>query len=323
MSFRVALCFPVEDYYAYLRQHGFIVEKVDMHVNDEDETIRKMKGFDAIAATDEIYSARVLDALKDHLKILVRHGVGYDKVDIEHAAKLGICCCNTPGAMSSGVAETAILMMLECSRKFFKRDLEMKRGLWNRSVPTHELAGATVGLVGFGNIAQRIALYLRGFRCRILAYDIQYNENMLEQLGVEKANMERLAAESDYVSVHIPYTEATIKFINAEFLSKMKPSAYLINTARGKVVDQDALIQVLKDKRIAGAGLDVFWNEPLEADSELRQLDNVFMTPHIATNTFECIKAGFNGILLAFNEFIEGKIPQYCVNPSYVDNIKR
>lgn len=322
MSFRVGMSYPRVEYYDYLRSHGFDVHKVEMLRNDEEETIEKLHGFDAIAAMGELYSARVLDALKDHLKILVRHGVGYDRVDTDYAAQVGICCCNTPGTMSSGVAETTLAMMLECVRQFYLRDREIRSGVWSRGPVTGELEGATVGLVGFGNTAQRVAQYLQGFRCRILAYDVRYNEAVLQGLGVEKASLDEIAAQSDFVSLHVPHLPETTDLINASFLAKMKPTAFLINTSRGSVVDEPALIQALRQGVIAGAGLDVFRNEPLEPDSELRKLDNVFLTSHVAGQTHACIRAGFDGIIQAFNEFQEGKIPRFCLNPAYVNHVR-
>ena len=203
MRFRVGMSVPQSQYYQYMRERGFDVEPVEMLRNDEQETMEKMRGFDAIVAMGELFNARVLDALKDDLKIIVRHGIGYDRVDIDYAAKLGICCCNTPGTMSSGVAETTITMMLECTRGFYKRERDMKEGKWNRGPVTSQLEGTTVGLVGFGSIGQRVAQYLSGFNCRILANDVHYNEDALKTLHVEKSSMDRIAAESDFVSIHV------------------------------------------------------------------------------------------------------------------------
>ena len=323
MSFRVVTSYALPKYHDYLRSHGFDVTFVEMTRNDEAETIEKMRGYDAVAAGGQTFSAAALDALQDHLKIIVRHGIGYDRVDIDHAAALGICCCNTPGAMSGGVAETTLAMMLELTRGFYRRHQQMMAGVWDRGPITGQLEGATVGLVGFGNIAQRVAQYLQGFSCRILAYDVRYDEAALQSLGVEKASLDQVAAESDIVSVHVPLLPATTHFIDAAFMAKMKPTAFLINTSRGGTVNEPDLIAALQSGVIAGAGLDVFWNEPLEADSPLRALDNVFLTPHVATTTDPCFKAGFDGIIRAFTEFLQGQVPAYCLNPSYVEHVRR
>lgn len=324
MEFRIALGFKEKKYHDYCRAAGLDVIAVEMARNDEDETIQKMKGFDGIMALGEVYSPRVLDALADRLKIIVRHGIGYDKVDIDYAAKLGICCCNTPGTMSTGVAETALIMMLELARKFYLRNAGFAQGRWDRGEVTHQFEGCTIGLLGFGNIAQCLARYLSGFTgCRILAYDVRYNEDALKRYNVRKASVEEIARQSDFVSVHVPLMPATARIVNGDFLSMMKPTAFLINTSRGGTVDEQALIRALKDRTIAGAGLDVFEREPVDPDNELCRMDNVFKTPHIATFTEECIRAGFDGIIKCMKEFMAGQVPEYTLNPGYVNHIAK
>lgn len=324
MAFRIATGVHEQEYLDYCRAQGIDIVDVDLQKNDELGNIEKLRGFDGVIAMSEPYTPRVLEALKDDLKLILRHGVGYDAVDTVYAAKLGICCCNTPGAMSTGVAETAISMMLELSRKFYERNAKMSEGLWHKGTKTHQFEGSTIGLVGFGNIAQCLARYLSGFTgCKILAYDIRYNEEALEKYNVQKASLDQIARESDFVSVHVPLIPATAKIINAEFLAKMKPSAYLINTSRGGTVDEQALIQALKDGVIAGAALDVFEKEPVDPKNELLYMDNVFKTPHIATNTHECALFGFDGCIKCIKEYEAGQVPEYTLNPSYIENLKK
>jgi D-3-phosphoglycerate dehydrogenase len=322
MSFHIVLNKRNPEYAQYLRERGFDVTEVELAENSEDEVIEKMDGFEAVIAMGEPFPIRVLDALGNHLRIIVRHGIGYDMVDVQHAANLGICCCNTPGAMSAGVAETAVIMMLECTRGLYRRHNEMVAGIWNWGPATHELEGKTVGFVGFGNIARRTARYLAGFNCRLLAYDIAFDEAALQHLGVEKANLDIIAAESDFVSLHLPFNEKTAKIINTEFFKKMKSSAFLINTARGGVVDEAALIEALKTGRIAGAGLDAYSIEPLPLDSELRRLDNVFLTPHCSTNTYECTLEVLKSLVCIFQEFQAGNVPESCLNRDYIKNLR-
>jgi D-3-phosphoglycerate dehydrogenase len=305
------------EYYDYMRQAGFDVVKIEMQRNDEDEVIEKYRGVEAVVAGGEPFTPRVLDALKDHLRFVIRHGVGYDKVDVAYAAQVGICCCNTPGAMSTGVAETTLALMLEISRGFFRSDREIKAGGYSRGPITRGVEGATIGLVGFGNIGQKVARVLQGFNPRLLAYDVRYNEDALQALNVQKASLDEIARESDFVSVHVPLMPQTANMIDAAFLGRMKPTAYLINTSRGGTVDEPALIEALKNGTIAGAGLDVFAKEPLPVDSELRKLDNVFMTAHIATQTSVCIKDGFDSIIQSLRDFQAGNIPSGCLNPTY------
>ncbi|MFO7696790.1 MAG: NAD(P)-dependent oxidoreductase, partial [Anaerolineae bacterium] len=247
MSFQVGMAIRWPEYYGYMREAGFDVVEVKLQRNDEDEVIDKYRGIDAIVAMGEPFPPRVLDALKDSLRFIIRHGVGYDKIDVAHAAQAGICVCNTPGAMSTGVGETTVALMLEISRGFFRSDREIKAGGYNRGPITRGVEGATVGLVGFGNIGQKVARNLQGFNCRFLAYDVRYNEEAVKVLNVEKATLDQIARESDFVSVHVPLMPQTAKMVNAEFLAKMKPSAYLINTSRGGKVDEEALIEALKN----------------------------------------------------------------------------
>jgi D-3-phosphoglycerate dehydrogenase / 2-oxoglutarate reductase len=320
MSFRVGMAIRWPEYYDYMRQAGFDVVQVQMQRNDEDQVIENYRGIEAIVAGGEPFTPRVLDALKDHLQFIIRHGVGYDKVDVEYAAKVGICCCNTPGAMSTGVGETTVALMLEVSRGFFRSDRLLKAGGYDRGPITRGIEGATIGLVGFGSIGQKVARNLQGFNPRLLAYDIRYNEDVLRELNVAKATLDEIARESDFVSVHVPLMPQTANMIDAAFLARMKPSAYLINTSRGGTVDESALIEALKNGTIAGAGLDVFATEPLPVDSELRQLDNVFLTAHLATQTSVCIKDGFDSIIRSLKEFQAGQIPYGCLNPSYAEH---
>jgi D-3-phosphoglycerate dehydrogenase len=319
MGFKLGMAIRWPEYYDYMREAGFDVVKVIMDSNDEDDVITKYKGIQAIVAMGEPFTPRVFDALKE-LRFVIRHGVGFDKIDIAYAATVGVCVCNTPGAMSTGVGETTVGLMLEISRGFFRSDREIKAGGYSRGPITRGIEGATVGLVGFGNIGQKVARNLQGFNCRFLAYDVRYNEDALKALNVRKATLDEIARESDFVSVHVPLMPQTARMINAEFLAKMKPTAFLINTSRGGTVDEEALIDALKQGTIAGAGLDVFAKEPLPVDSELRKLDNVFMTGHLATQTTVCIKAGFDSIIQSLREFQEGKVPYGCLNPAYAQS---
>ena len=319
MKLKVVTAYNLDKEVDRVRDAGFEVTRVAGPANTEDLVIEKMRGFDAIAAFAEPYPAKVLEGLKDDLKILVRHGIGYDKVDIERATQLGICVCNTPGTMSTGVAEETVAMMLECTRGFYRAHIAMQHGKWDRgNGPTNQMEGSTVGLIGFGNIGQRVAQYLKGFQCRILAYDIYYNEDKLQELGVEKATLDEIAAQSDFVSVHVPALPETRQIVNEAFLAAMKPSAFLINTSRGDTVDEKALISALQNHIIAGAALDVFEVEPTPVDNPLRYMDNCFVNPHRATYTYGCIRAGFDGIVKCLKEYEAGEIPQFCLNPEYV-----
>lgn len=322
MGYRFVTGEAFPQYSQWLRDQGLDVTDVHFDKIDIENTIKNFKGYDGVIACTEPYCKEVIEGLKDSLKIICRVGIGYDSVDIGYAAENGICCTNTPGQMSAGVAETSLLLMLECTRRFYKLYAELADGIWNKGPLLHELEGKTVGILGFGNNGKRLAQYLTGFNCKVLAYDVCFDKAAAEKFNVIEADVDTILAESDFVCINVPYIESTKNMVNKEFLSKMKKTAFLINTARGGVVDEPALIDALKNHVIAGAGLDVFAQEPIEPNNELLKLDNVFCTPHIATNTHESIFNAYAFINGQLREFMDGKIPKGCLNPSFKDNVK-
>src|SRR5450756_55288 len=249
----------------------------------EEELIELLRDADAVIAANDLFTARVMDACPG-LKIIARTGVGYDAVDVEAATQRGIAVTITPGVNRHSVAEFAMAFMLQCSRLMMQNLSVIGKGEWKHH-EGRELAGSTVGIVGFGTIGKEVAQRARAFEMRVVAYDVLHDHVFAESIGVSFVSLEQLLKESDFVSLHLLLNEQTRKLINAERLAMMKPTAYLINTARGPIVDEEALYQVLKEKRIAGAALDVFEQEPLQADSPLRTLDNLYMTPHVAGST--------------------------------------
>ena len=283
---------------------------------DRKATIAALSDCDAVLAGGQIYDAEVLEALSPRLRIIARFGIGYDNVDLDCAAKLGVAVTNTPGAMSGGVADLAISMMLNIGRQLNRFDQNIKTGGWDLRYTGCELEGKTVGIVGFGNIGQRLAKYLIGFDCRILAYDIEFPESH-GLPNVKRSDLDTIARESDYVSLHLPLTKDTRGIINRDFFAKMKHSAYLINTARGGVVAEKDMIEALKNRRIAGAALDVFEKEPLPADSELRGFENCLFTPHIASFTFETVSRSSFQAIDNIDDLFSGRVPMNILNPGY------
>ena len=320
MGLRVAVSAKLNNkpYGEYMISKGFNLVYSESIGNTEDEVIANLEGFDGIIAFGEPFTEKVFKALKGKLKIVCRFGLGYDLVDLAAATKYGVCVTNTAGMMAGAVAETALLLMLECGRRFAKFDAEMQQGLWTRQYLGTQLQDKVVGIIGFGSIGQRLAQYCQGFHCTLLAYDVKYNEQALLKYGVEKATLEQIAARSDYVSLHCPLTAETTGIVGEAFLSKMKPTAYLINTSRGPTVNERALEAALKAGRIAGAGCDVFEHEPLETDSALRGLQNVVLTPHISSFTKESQMETTEDIMASLTTFEKGQVPAHCLNPNYV-----
>ena len=279
----------------------------------EDEMISLLRDVDAVLADIDPFTARVL-ASADRLKVISRPGVGYDAIDLKAATARGIAVCTTPGSNRHSVAEMTLAMILQCARKITENEAEVRRGGWTRLVG-HEIAGSTLGIVGLGTIGKEVAQRARAFEMRVLAHDMIQDQQFAEEHQLTYVSLEQLLRESDYVTLHIFLDYRTHHLINAERLAMMKSSGYLINTSRGPIVDEEALIQALQQKQIAGAALDVFTREPLHMESPLRALDNVYLYPHLAGSTQEVLKG--SGLLAADNviRVLRGEEPLHIVNP--------
>ena len=223
------------------------------------------------------------------LKLIQRWGVGFDKVDIAAAGERGIPVTITPGANSSPVSELALLFMLALYRNLAALHAGMMQGRWEKEKfidNSFMIKGKTVGLIGCGAIGQQVAKKVQAFGAEVVYHDaFRLAAEKERQLGISYRGLHDLLKTADIISLHVPLLDATRGMIGARELGLMKPSAVLINTARGEIVDTSALVEALAGKRIAGAGLDVFDTEPLAADSPLRELENVVLTPHVGGNT--------------------------------------
>jgi D-3-phosphoglycerate dehydrogenase / 2-oxoglutarate reductase len=215
---------------------------------------------------------------------ILRSGSGTDNVPVEEATQHNILVVNTPGAVAQEVSDHSIALLLSIVRQTCAQDQLMRSGVYEfrREKNQWHLAGATFGLIGFGHIAQLVAQKMVAFGVRILVYDPLISEKLIRSRGGEPVDFPTLMASSDFISVHCPLTPETRHLINRDAIGLMKPHAILINTSRGPIVDEAALIAALRQKRIGGAGLDVFEEEPLPSESELLRLENVVLTPHIA-----------------------------------------
>ncbi len=232
------------------------------------------------------------------LKVIVRAGAGLDNIAVEEFAELGVKVFNTPDAVAESVGELVIGLMISLSRGIVKAAAALSRGEWmKQGLMGQELAGKTLGIIGLGRIGRVVARIAHALGMRILVYDIvKFPADQLAQLGAEQVGLEKLLSESDYVTIHTPLTEETRQIIGERELRMMKRTAYLINTARGQIVDQEALKHALKEGWIAGAALDVFKEEP-PRDIELLQLPNLIPTPHIGAQTREAQeKAGLEAV---------------------------
>ncbi len=299
-----------------LNEKGFsvLVSPFD-RVLSKNEIIEMGKGADALLCllTDKI-DGSVLDGIGNQLKIVANYAVGFDNLDLKALSERGIIATNTPGVLTDTVAEHAFSLMLAIAHRISESDRFTRAGKYIGWQPLlllgQDVSGKTLGILGLGRIGSRVAHHaVLGFDMRVLYYDVKRNEEFEKEFGAVFASTpEELLQKSDFVSVHVPLLPATKHLINAQRLAMMKPTAYLVNTSRGPVIDEVALVDALKRGIIRGAALDVFENEPTLAPG-LSELENVILTPHTASATEET-RAKMS-TLAAENiiAFFEGKTP--------------
>ncbi len=220
----------------------------------------------------------------DQLKVIARYGVGVDRVDLDAAAEMGIVVTNTPGANAASVAELTVGLMLSLTRSIPNANAAVKAGEWPR-LAGMSLKGKTVGLLGLGAIGKQVARRLRGFGCIILAYDPMADTVFSEAYDVQLRPQHQVISQADLLSLHLPVLPETRGMVDAAFLSQMKPAAFFINTARGELVDEGALLEALQRGHLRGAALDAFREEPPGPDNPLLALPQVIATPHTGAHT--------------------------------------
>ena len=242
-----------------------------------------LKGVDGyIAGVDGIDRAALEHA--DRLKVISRYGVGVDSVDLQAAAERGIIVTNTPGVNSVSVAELTVGLILSLARQIPEGASALRQGLYPRLAGV-SLEGKTIGIVGFGAIGKELARRLRGFDCRIVAYDPVPDHIFAEANGVELVPLDELQRLSDFISLHLALLPETRGLVNRDFLAKTKRGAFLVNTARGEIIEESALLEALQSGQLRGAALDVFAVEPPSPDNPLLAMKQVISTPHLASQT--------------------------------------
>jgi len=284
-----------------------------------EEIVRQVREADGLVCllTDWI-DAEVI-AAGARLRVISTVAVGYDNIDVAAATARRIPICNTPGVLTEATADLTWALLMAAARRVTEAERYLRAGRWRSWSPQlllgQDVYGATLGLIGLGRIGQAVARRARGFDMRVLYHSATRKPEVERELGVGWADLEALLRESDFVSLHVPLTEETRNLIGARELALMKPTAVLFNTARGQVVDQEALVATLQGGRLAAAGLDVFQVEPLAADDPLLSLENVVLLPHlgsasVATRRRMAMMAAEN--LVAG---LRGERPPYLVNP--------
>jgi D-3-phosphoglycerate dehydrogenase len=274
--------------------------------------------YDAIYVNSPKVTAASVARGDCRLAIVARHGVGYDSVDVNALTKAGILLTNTPFAVRRPVATMAITYVLALAQKMLIKDRLTRAGNWTQRTDHmgRGLTGRTLGIVGAGGTGQETLRLVRGFDMRLLAADPYADAAKIEALGAKLVPLPTLLRESDFVVLTVLLNDETRHLINADALALMKPTAYLINVARGPVVDEPALIQALKAKRIAGAGLDVFEQEPIAADNPLLSMEQVIVSPHSLCWTDECFHAIASDGLTSVVDVARSKRPAHLVDPA-------
>jgi len=283
----------------------------------KEEIIKGLKGKDGLLCllTDPI-DADVIDS-EPRLKMISSYAVGYNNIDIKTATKRGIPVSNTPGVLTDATSDMAWALLLSVARRIVEADKFTRAGKFKGWGPMlmhgQDITGKTLGVVGAGRIGTAFALKSRGFNMNVLYVDEKKNEALEKQLNAKKVTFDELLKKSDFISLHVPLISSTHHLIGEKELKMMKKNAVLINTSRGPVVDEQALIFALKERHIFGAGLDVYEHEP-EIAKELKKLDNVIIQPHSASATVETRTK--MAVMAAENMVagLKGKVPNNCVN---------
>jgi len=281
--------------------------------------IEKAKNVDALVSllSDKI-DVEVFNAAPK-LKIVSQLAVGFDNIDIPEATKRGIYVTNTPEVLTDTTADFAWSLLMAVARRVVEADKYVRTGKWKvgwhpAMLQGRDVYGATIGIVGAGRIGYAMAKRATGFGMKILFYDVIPRPEIERDLGAKKVDLDTLLKEADFVSLHVPLMKETHHLMNAEKLKLMKKTAYLINNARGPVVDEKALYEALKEGRIAGVGLDVFEQEPTSVDNPLLKLDNVVVAPHISSASYETRSEMSKMVADNLVSFFDGKKPPNLVN---------
>ncbi len=282
---------------------------------EEEEYARQLQGSEGILLRPGYITPSFLDRLP-RLRVVAVHGAGVDQVDVPACTERGVLVTNAPGANADSVTEFTIGMMLSLARRIPGASQQVQgKKMWGEARHTGtELKGKTLGLVGLGQIGERVARIATAFGMKVCAYDPGLTAGQIKERGARRLKFDALLAESDFVSLHVPLIPATPHLINRETIRKMKKGAFLINCARGSLVDEKALSFALHTGKLSGAALDVLGGEPPNPDSPIFGTPNILVTPHMAGSTKECLEsiARVNGQDLA--RFIQGKRPKHPVN---------
>lgn len=301
-------------HFEILQAGGFEVTTVPTDVDLRKEphrVVEQVQGYDAVIAGAEPYTREVLEQLPE-LKVISRYGVGYDAVDLEACDDLGKVVTITPGVNHHSVAEQAFALIMGIARLSRSQDQAVRRGKWEWHL-TPRVWGSTIGIMGMGRIGQAVATRAIGMGMQVLAYDPFPNQTFADEHQIKLVDLDTLLTQSDYVTLHLPVTPDTIDIINRDTLAKMKSGSVLINTARGGLVDEVALVEALESGHLRAAGLDVFKKEPLPVESPLIKLENVLLSCHTGGLDQESHRDAYAMAAQNIVKLYHGEWPEECV----------
>ena len=289
---------------------GTEVRSFPQNIGPEDELVRALEPFDVIVAMRERtrFPARVLEKLPK-LRLVVSTGARNPSIDAAACDRLGIAVCSAHGASSgqASTAEVAWALVLALLKRIPQADRAMRDGGWQESVITESVAGKTLGVLGLGRLGKHVARYGNAFGMNVIAWSPHMTDGRAAEASARHVTKQALFAEADVISLHLVSNASTRGIVGKAEIDSMKRTAYLVNTSRGPLIDEEALVTALQEKRIAGAGLDVFWTEPLPSDHALRGLGNVVLTPHLGYVVDENMKRFYESAVENIRAWIDGK----------------
>jgi D-3-phosphoglycerate dehydrogenase len=311
------------------REEGFEMEKkafasydaelMICQCSDEDDLIKTVSDAQVIIFTSSKINAKVISRLKN-CRMIIRYGIGLDNIDIKAASERGIYVCNTPEYGTFAVAEHAFALMLGLNRKLILLDHNVRNHIWGLEsiIPVHSLRFKILGIVGFGNIGRHVSKMALSFDMKVIINDPYINNETAKEYNVDSVSFDDLILNSDHISVHVPLNRETKHLFDENVFRRMKKNATIINTSRGDVINQDELIEALRSGQIAGAGLDVFPDEPVHQDNELLTMNNVILSPHVAWYSEESIINLHREVVDNVTKVLRGEKPLNIVNDTSI-----
>jgi lactate dehydrogenase-like 2-hydroxyacid dehydrogenase len=288
-----------------------------VHRATTDELVDALGDAWAVVAGAERYQLALFDQVPS-LRAIARPGVGYDAIDVDAASRHGIAVMTTPGANDVSVAEHAVALILAVLRRLQEHDAHLRSGGWRSDALSRDVQGRRIGILGLGAIGKGVARRLRGFGPQLLATDPYADPAVCAELGIELVPIEELAARSDVLTIHVPLSAATERLVDARIIERMPRGSILVNTARGRIVDEAAMIEALRSGHLGGAGLDVYADEPIAPDNPLIGLPGVVLTAHAASFSEGAVRKMVEATVRGLVDLRDGRVPPNCINPAAV-----